>query len=138
MHRLVVPTLVLAPFVIGVPIYVYTSYVENQKTNLPAELFCLSDKICEGSANNCRDGSAPLRFKRGNNFDGDMQFDNGRKLNGAVTAVAGQMSGRFEEQGGGYYELEITSKNFTLMHRVPDVRGTEKQTYYQGTCERVN
>ena len=138
MHRLVVPTLLLAPIVIGTPIYVYTSYVENQKTNLPAELFCLSNTICEGSANNCRSGSAPLHFKRGTNFDGEMQFDNGRTLNGSVTAVAGQMTGLFKEQSGGTYELEISMRDFTLMHRVPDVRGTQKETYFQGTCERVN
>ncbi|MBU2936833.1 MULTISPECIES: hypothetical protein [Pacificibacter] len=138
MHRLVVPTLVFTPIVIGVPIYVYTSYVENQKPNLPAELFCVSETICEGSAANCRSGSAPLHFKRGDDFDGEMQFDNGRKLTGAVTAVAGQMSGRFNEPGGGTYEMEISTENFTLMHRVPDVRGTQKETYFQGTCERVN
>lgn len=135
---MIIPTLILAPIAIATPIYVYTSYVENQKTNLPAELFCLSNTICEGSANNCRDGSAPLHFKRGTDFIGEMQFDNGRRLNGSVTAVAGQMSGRFEEQGGGTYELEISTTDFTLMHRVPDVRGTQKETYFQGTCERVN
>lgn len=136
---MILPTLALAPIVVGVPIYVYTSYVENQKSELPSNLFCLTDKICEGSAQNCRDGSAPLYFKRGISQDGEMQFDNGQTLKGSVTAVAGQISGRFDQHGGAKYELEIfLHGDFTLMHRVPDVRGTQKETYFQGTCERVN
>lgn len=136
---MILPALALAPIAVGVPIYVYTSYQENQKSELPTDLFCLTDKICEGSAQNCRDGAAPLRFKRGTAQDGDMQFDNGQTLTGSVTAIAGQMTGHFAQQGGGHYDLEIYSDGeFTLMHRVPDVQGTQKETYFQGTCERVN
>ncbi len=138
MNSKILPALALAPIAIGTPIYVYTSHVENQKSELARKHFCLTDRICEGSADNCRDGAVPLRFNRGDNFDGDMQFDNGQTLQGGVTAIAGQMSGRFEQNDGGAYELEIFADgDFTLMHRVPDVHGTQKQTYYQGTCERV-
>ena len=139
MNKYILPTLALTPIVIGSPIYVYTSYQANKAAEPAREVFCYSDLICEGSSDNCRDGGAPLYFKRGDDFTGEMRFDNGRTLKGPVTAVAGQTSGNFEEQDGTTWDLEVfASGHFTLMGRVPAAGDRKIETYYQGTCERVN
>jgi hypothetical protein len=139
MNKYFLPTLALAPIVIGTPIYVYTSYQAHQEAEPAREVFCYSDMICEGSADNCREGAAPLYFKRGDDFTGEMRFDNGRLLKGPVTAIAGQATGVFEEQDGTTWDFEFFSTgNFTLMGRVPAAGDRKIETFYQGTCERIN
>jgi hypothetical protein len=139
MHRYIVPSLIATAGTAGVLGYVYFANMANRKSETPNAFRCQADLKCDGSADNCSPYGAPLAFSRGDNFNGEMQFDFGQTLTGDVTGIAGQLSGTFAQKDGTTLDLEIYYEgDFTLMKRTPDAGGKTKETYYQGSCERVN
>ncbi|RPE71497.1 hypothetical protein EDD53_0617 [Pacificibacter maritimus] len=139
MHKYIVPSLIATASTAGVLGYVYFANQANRKNETPNAFNCQADLKCENSADNCTAFGAPLTFRRGDDFDGVMQFDFGPNLTGKVTGVAGQLSGEFAQNDGTTLDLEIYYEgDFTLMKRTPDIGGKTKETYYQGSCERVN